>query len=218
MVGPNTVTRPWSIEPADQGLSASGGSQPVDTFLNGFRFGLDILEIRFAGLCFSSQVAQVGFQLGDALVAAGKAPPEASPHATLSFAVVPTMVVALSAATAPPVLVMAAAAALVLVVAVPASAGMPLFVMAAFSATAVAMVMMVASAAAVVAMVFTTAALVLAVAAATLMTAVTSAISAHVLHPPLWIWNCCSYSARNRSSCARVPRRLTAQACRYSIP
>jgi hypothetical protein len=177
----------------------SGSFQGRDALFDRCGLGLNVLEIGRAILRFGPEFAQVGFQLGDALGPAGEPPLEAwCGFDVVTVSTVVFVMLTVSTRTATTALrlaasTMAAACCLLALAATATSAGC-------FLAVAVSTMPMAAAS------------------AATSVPAMTFALSAHCLHSPVLIRNCCSYSVKNRSNCARVPRMLAAQACRNSIP
>jgi hypothetical protein len=78
-------------------MQQSGSLESGDTLFDPFGFGLDVPEIRLAGLNIGAQLSQVGLQFSDALGAAHEAPMEAS---AMDSVLVPAMLMPTTATTA----------------------------------------------------------------------------------------------------------------------
>jgi hypothetical protein len=179
-------------------VHASGGFQERNPLLDGSGLGLDVLQIGFTGLSLGPEFAEIGLQFSNALRPADEPPLEA-PRMFLMVTVVfvapmMTFMPTLAAATALDLAASTmAAACLLFAPAATATGARCLLVVATVAMTA----LLLAS-------------------AATFVPAMTSVLSAHRLHSPVSIWNCCLYSVRNRSNCTRVSPMLAAPACRNS--
>jgi hypothetical protein len=156
------------------------GLQCCDAFLDSLSLGPYVFQVDLPGLRLGPEFAQVGFQLGDALCSADELPPKAmSVFRTVTVVYMAAMMLtrAMTATTAVSLAAALAAASFLLARALAATFAACLLAVAAVPT-------------------FTMAA----VSTATPFSTITSAMFAHRLYPPVLIWNCCSYRARNRSN------------------